>query len=477
MPFPVDLGNFIDRPDNTINKMQLKEKSPFSENNTFTTYISIGIVIFLFLLMEITYQMIFESTIMVLSHIFYFPVIIIPFLYPKKGILISTAVAALYLAIVYLMTSPDFTVIVSATMQFYVYVSVAVLVAIISGKIRRDRIKFRSIFDYSENGICVADEKSGRILEKNKKFDQILKKMGIPESDISLLSVFGKEKQWEDFLSVLNMKNSVENYEVLVSEIKEEPYYALISASKLPEGIIVLSLTDVTDNKRYAEDILRLNRSLTKANNESNLYIDILTHDINNANTAAQGFAELLYETVSDEDRLYFERMMEGIRQSSNIIDKVVLIRDINNSKEVTGPYSLDRAITRALGKYGKNVSWSPSGFMVIAGSYLDSLFELVFENSIFYGGEDVKIEVAACESDEFIEVIVKDNGPGIPDSKKKSLFLRFQPESNSRRGRGLGLSICWLIADMYGGEITAEDTSSGDYKNGLKIVLRLKKA
>ncbi|MDD4127345.1 MAG: HAMP domain-containing sensor histidine kinase, partial [Methanomicrobium sp.] len=417
-----------------------------------------------------------ESTVMVLSHIFYFPIIIISFLYPKKGVILSTLISLIYLVIIYSLVYSDLYGIVSATMQFYVYISVAVVVSIISDRIKSDRAKFRRIFDYSESGICVIESISGNILEKNNKYQQILKNWGLESTD-NIASLCGGDAGCRKFLTSFDIENSIENHEMTISPDGKVTYYALISASKVPNGTIVITLSDITKEKEYANNIFELNKSLKKANNESNMYIDILAHDINNANTAAQGFAELLYETVSDDDRPYFEKMMSGIKQSSNIIDKVILIRDLHNMKETPGSCSLDDAIKNAAVKTGAKINYTALGFIVAGGKFLDSLFTCIFENSLAYGNKDVRIDVDSEEKDGIIEISIKDNGPGIPDSKKENLFLRFQPDGNSRKGRGLGLPLSWLIANRYGGDIQAENVNPDNYKDGLKIVLKLKKA
>ena len=451
--------------------------SRFSLNEKLAEYISVIIVIVLFLIMEVTFQIIFESTVMVLSHIFYFPVILIAFFYPNKGTIIATLISALYLILTYSLVYPDFYAILSATMQFYVFISVAIVVSIISDKIRNEKKKFQSIFDYSESGICVAEKKSGKILKMNNKFKDILKDWDISESIENISSVCGGDEDCKRFLSIFDSKETIENREFILTPDGIEVYHALVSASKIPDGTIVINLTDVTSEKKFADDLFELNKSLKEGNKEANLYIDILAHDINNANTAAQGFAELLYDTVSDEDRPYFEKMMAGIKQSSSIIDKVVLIRDIHRNDETFFAQSLDEVIKKAASKIDADINYQPGGHRVLGGKFLEFLFLYVFENSVAFKKDNLKIDVSSEVKDESVEISIKDNGPGIPDNKKQNLFLRFQPEGNSRKGRGLGLPTCWLIADMYGGSIRAEDVNPDDFSEGLNIIVTLKKA
>jgi signal transduction histidine kinase len=64
-----------------------------------------------------------------------------------------------------------------------------------------------------------------------------------------------------------------------------------------------------------------------------------------------------------------------------------------------------------------------------------------------------------------FSRTDVIDGGPGVPDEYKTRLFDRFvqvQGRSGKRRGSGLGLTFCRLVAEGHGGRIWIEDNPGG---------------
>jgi signal transduction histidine kinase len=64
-------------------------------------------------------------------------------------------------------------------------------------------------------------------------------------------------------------------------------------------------------------------------------------------------------------------------------------------------------------------------------------------------------IRLSTKEGSRKIEVCVTDNGPGVPEGKKKQIFERFsQLRSADRRGLGLGLFISKWIVEAHGGRI-----------------------
>lgn len=78
------------------------------------------------------------------------------------------------------------------------------------------------------------------------------------------------------------------------------------------------------------------------------------------------------------------------------------------------------------------------------------------------------QVALAAVAQGRSVQITVDDNGPGIPASRRESVFRPF--ESSSVGGTGLGLSIARDIVRAHGGEIILEDSPLG----GLRARIRL---
>jgi signal transduction histidine kinase len=72
------------------------------------------------------------------------------------------------------------------------------------------------------------------------------------------------------------------------------------------------------------------------------------------------------------------------------------------------------------------------------------------------------------------VRIIVTDNGDGIPDADKATVFGAFQRGSANRDtpGTGIGLAICRKVAERHGGTIRIED-NDGD-GHGATFVIEL---
>lgn len=79
-----------------------------------------------------------------------------------------------------------------------------------------------------------------------------------------------------------------------------------------------------------------------------------------------------------------------------------------------------------------------------------------------------------------FVRVDVVDAGPGVPDEYKLLLFDRFvqvRGRKGARRGTGLGLTFCRLVAETHGGRIWIDDNPTGGSIFSLTLPVALENA
>jgi two-component system sensor histidine kinase CpxA len=103
----------------------------------------------------------------------------------------------------------------------------------------------------------------------------------------------------------------------------------------------------------------------------------------------------------------------------------------------------------------------------------LHSAFENVIRNAVRYGPSGSVVVVTAGRRD-WIEVLVRDHGPGVPEKDLKLIFEPFYRVDAARDraggGEGLGLAIAARAIAVHGGTIEARNVPEG----GLEIAMRL---
>ena len=81
---------------------------------------------------------------------------------------------------------------------------------------------------------------------------------------------------------------------------------------------------------------------------------------------------------------------------------------------------------------------------------------------------------VTVEDSADFVEMIVEDDGQGIPESERERLFDRGARLDTGKPGTGLGLAIVRDVVDIYGGTVELEESED---LGGLLVRLKLPKA
>ncbi len=98
--------------------------------------------------------------------------------------------------------------------------------------------------------------------------------------------------------------------------------------------------------------------------------------------------------------------------------------------------------------------------------------FANIIENAARYAKTTVKI--SEIDSTDHVEIIIEDDGPGIPDDKKKDAMRPFVRLDDARGtdtgGTGLGLSIAQTAIENHGGQIFLENSDLGGLR--VRVVL-----
>ena len=87
----------------------------------------------------------------------------------------------------------------------------------------------------------------------------------------------------------------------------------------------------------------------------------------------------------------------------------------------------------------------------------LDEMLGNLVENAAKYGGGRVFVTVAP--KDGVIDILVEDDGRGIPEPQREAIFQRGARLDTDKPGTGLGLAIVRDVAEIYGGRITLEES------------------
>ncbi|KQN93624.1 histidine kinase [Sphingomonas sp. Leaf231] len=130
---------------------------------------------------------------------------------------------------------------------------------------------------------------------------------------------------------------------------------------------------------------------------------------------------------------------------------------------------SVERAVQRLYQHVRIDMSGPKDLVAHIERQDLDEIMGNLVENAAKYGGGSVFVTVGAQAG--FVEILVEDDGLGIPEADRIRIFDRGVRLDTGKPGTGLGLAIVRDVAEIYDGTVTLEESED---LGGLLVRLRL---
>lgn len=205
--------------------------------------------------------------------------------------------------------------------------------------------------------------------------------------------------------------------------------------------------------------------------------IALVVHDLRNPLTCVLGNARYLDRDaqLSPEARASLRDLLNASDSMHRMVLNLLEISRSENGSLALRPsrFDLVELIEEVRGEMGRRAADNDQ--VIIADRALAPLtihadrdlvrrlLENLLDNGLRYtpGGGTIHIRASAA-GDEFIELRVRDEGPGVAAEYREKIFEKYTQivtasERQMRRGRGLGLAFCRMAAEAHGGRIWVE--------------------
>lgn len=320
---------------------------------------------------------------------------------------------------------------------------------------RKKRKEFNLITENMSEGFLVIDA-DANLLTYNSAALNLLEIT--PPADRSVL-LFCRAKEFRgvisDVLSGIRAENTM---------VREERSYSLIANPVFEKESVIGAVVVILDiTEREKRDTLR--REFT-AN---------ISHELKTPLTSISGFAELMKAgDVPENDVIDFSKSIyDEAQRLITLVNDIIKISELDGQsipyeKETVDLYELSKEV---IGHLENEAEKRKVTFHLIGGraeimgvhKILEEMLYNLCDNAIKYNNENGMVDVIVNQTQDGVNVIVRDNGIGIPVSHQDRVFERFYrvDKSHSKKvgGTGLGLAIVKHGALYHHAKVSLEST------------------
>ena len=219
----------------------------------------------------------------------------------------------------------------------------------------------------------------------------------------------------------------------------------------------------------YERTLIRAKEEAEEANDVKSFILKNISSEIRTPITNILGFAEILEERVSEEDKSFVNyievngrRLLETISTILDFSRIMVGQIDILQTDE-----SLQEVVKSAIARYEPAVAEKQIEIrgLIAEGEdeifvdrpAVDAILNHLIGNAVKYTAEG-EIVVRAAQKDGIVSIQVSDTGRGIAESFLPEVFKPFKQEdatdSRTFDGTGIGLTIAKKLSNLMGGDI-----------------------
>jgi signal transduction histidine kinase len=237
-----------------------------------------------------------------------------------------------------------------------------------------------------------------------------------------------------------------------------------LSGARDDDGGRVVVARDVTD--RFERE-----RELERQNEQLEQFASLVSHDLRNPLSVADGYVGLVGDRTDDpEIEEYVDQVARSHDRMERIIEDVLTMARQGQTIDETRAVDLGDLARRAWSNVDTGEATLENDLSTVVEGDPDRLlhvFENLFRNAVEHGGPDVTVRVGPISRPAFEAgknvgsgFFVADDGPGIPEERRETVFEA--GHTTHSEGTGLGLSIVEQFVEAHGWSIRVTESADG---------------
>jgi PAS domain S-box-containing protein len=338
--------------------------------------------------------------------------------------------------------------------------------------------QFRAIAEGVPLPIIISAIEEAEILFVNEQARQVLG-LEAGQSGAVAMSVWQDRSRREDLVRLLAADGVVDAFEAGLIGADGTRLDTLISARRITQGgrsAMLAAVTDITRQRDAEAEIARQRETLYQSEKLSALgsLLAGVAHELNNPLSVVIGYSSMLKEfsadtaTIERADKIHAaaERCSRIVRTFLAMARKKPPARGAVDVNEIVLA-SLELA-AYGLRSGGIETSTELAEPVPMVWGDADQLHQVV--TNLIVNAQQALLQVphprgltiVTAEARDGVEIIVADNGPGMPENVRSRAFEPFYTTKPAGEGTGVGLSVCQGIVTAHDGSITLDAEEGG---------------
>jgi len=253
--------------------------------------------------------------------------------------------------------------------------------------------------------------------------------------------------------------------------------YVDFGYSYLTIALLILLITLYIRKSYNRQRLALINKAaeLEDANETKNKLLSIVAHDLRAPLASIQNYLEMLteYQFSTDEKRSMERDLLEKTRNTgqmlsnvlswtANQMDGVTVHLEELNLLETLKPMIAIQSAIAAEKLIGLKNRMADYAWVIADADMLQLVVRNLLNNAIKFTAPGGEITLSSERRREDWRILVKDNGIGIPDGRKGTIFsIKSQSTygTKNEKGTGLGLLLCKEFTEMQHGQIGFESS------------------
>lgn len=250
---------------------------------------------------------------------------------------------------------------------------------------------------------------------------------------------------------------------------------------------ILARTTQVAFAQVDREHELRQSRQAIERRNEQvEFFNGVLRHTLRNALLVIEGRANHLRDHVDEPRERHLDRIVQWCEDLSELSEEIEAINDTVTASEARrlDQVELGAVVRERVGQLSAEfddvaIDVSVEDDLVVqANDLVEKVIDSVVSNAVTHNdADDPRVEITAQPIADRIQLRVADNGPGMTDKMKETVFER--DVGASQTSHGFGLYFVSVMMNLYGGTVWIEDNDHRENgeRRGAVAVLEFQQA